>query len=322
MLTLKKRGKYWHITGSLHGQRIREATGATDKKIAETILAKRIGEVASGSTGIKTFSQAAEEYRRTGGDERFLDEVDAILGHLSLSEISQEIIDNAAAEHYGGYKRGPHAQLRPHAPSTIKRQFYIPVASVLHKAAELRWMPYMRIRTPKVKRPPPKWAEADWFEKLWAVCDPEMKRLTMFLLMTGCRIGECLALEWADVNLKEQSAFIRETKTGAYRTAYMPEMLVKTLGAAGEGKVFPYRDRRQVGYFLKIACDAAKIPYLSTHQLGSHTFATEMFKAGADSRTLVDTGRWKDRRSADHYTHTSVRESSRKADAIGKLFKK
>lgn len=315
----RERSPYWQITGSYQGIRLRETTGTPDKAQAEKILGKRIQEIDRLSVGKRTVADIIKSYRESGGEDRYLDDIEEVLGHMPLDTITQEDIDNAAREAYGGYRRGEKGKLRKHKPSTVRRQFYVPVAALLHYAAKARWMPYLEVELPKEKRPAPQWAEPEWFKKLWKTCDKDMKKLTMFLFLTGCRIQECLDLDYKDVNLRLGSAYVRETKTGEHRTVRLPPLLVKTLGK-GTGKVFRYKDRTQVRYFLKKACKEAGIPYMSTHKIGSHTYATMMRKhAGMDLQGLLKTGRWKSVQSASRYTHASLSEESLKADILAGL---
>lgn len=322
-ITKRRNSPYWQITGTYQGIRVRESTGTPDKNQAEKILGKRIQEIDRRATGRRSVADAINSYKEAGGEETYLEEIEEVLGHIALDVITQEDIDLGAREAYGGYKRGEKGRIRKHKSSTIKRQFYVPLAAVLHHAARQRWMPYLEIKLPKDTRPPPEWAEPGWYKALWKTCDKDMKRLTMFLLLTGCRIQECLDMDWNDVNLKEGWAFVGKTKTpGEYRTIRLPPELVKILKPKKTGKLFPYRDRTQVRYYLKKACKKAKIPYLSTHKIGSHTYGTLMRRyAGMDTQGLVATGRWKSRHSAERYVHASLSEESLKADILAKLFK-
>lgn len=175
---------------------------------------------------------------------------------------------------------------------------------------------------PAAERPAPEWAEPEWFAKLWPHCDPQLKALTTFLPFTGCRIQECLDLTWKDVSLREGWAYVRYTKNREHRTVYLPAPVLDTLRdiEAASGPVFDYSDRDHVRRCLKTACRNADIPYLSTHKIGSHTYATWMRRyAGMDARGLLATGRWKDQKSTYHYTHTTVSEEARKADVLTQI---
>lgn len=329
---VKRKGSpHWQIHGTYKGVRVRESTGTDDEDAARRIKLERERQILYGVTGEtgkgpgKTFADAIEAYLDKGGEDRYIGKINEIMGKTPLEDVTQGLIDQKAGEAYGEYKKGEKGTARKHRISTIKRQFYDPVAAVMHTAADLKWVPYMRIKRPKVSLPPPEWAEPEWFSKLWKVCGKDMKALTMFLCLTGCRIQECLDLSWDDVDLKRQAGFIRKTKTDAYRTVHLPPPLARALKGIrkrGKEKVFHmWGDQDSVHRALQKACKAAKIKYMSSHKIGSHTYATWLRRyAGMDSRGLMDTGRWASKEMADRYTHTDVSAESKKADILGKLF--
>lgn len=325
--TTKRAGSpHYQITGTYRGVRIRQTAGTTCYETAEkyrTYLERLIEENAyHADTREKTFADATEAYLNNGGEERFLERINEAIGPLPLNSINQEVIDNTAREIYGAYRKTENGKIYEHKSSTIKRQFYDPVAAVLHYAAELDWTPYRRVKKPKISPSAPEWAEPEYFTALWSVCDKEIKALTMFLCFTGCRIQECLDLEWNNVDLKHGKAFIPKTKTKTYRTVHLPKLLIASLRAIkASGRVFQltYDDVRRL---LKQACREAGIPYMSTHKIGSHTYATWMRRyAGVDARGLMDTGRWASLQMAERYTHTDVSAESKKADKLADLFK-
>ena len=83
---------------------------------------------------------------------------------------------------------------------------------------------------------------------------------------------------------------------------------------------YMYSSRFNVNNELKRTCEKAGIEYLSTHKVGSHTFATNLaLYANMDAKALTETGRWKDPKSTHHYTHYIRREQARKADALTQI---
>lgn len=322
---IKRNGSpHWQITGTLSGVRVRESTGTDSKDVAEKLRLRREREILEGTVSKSqyTVAHAVVEYVENGGENKYLDKVVEYLGRNSLSEITQELIDQAARKAYAGFRKGKRGKHRAYKKSTIRRQFYVPLAAVLHYAADIGWMHYRRVRMPKADRPPPEWAEPDYFEKLWPHCDDDLRALTTFLPFTGCRIQECLDLDWKDVNLKEQWAYIRYTKNKEHRTVYLPAPVMQALKKIrkDKGLVFAFIDRDHVRRRLIKATASADVPYMSTHKIGSHTYATWMRRyAGMDARGLVATGRWKDQKSAYHYTHTTVSEEARKADLLTQI---
>lgn len=277
--------------------------------------------------GYKTVSDAIVEYIENGGDGAFLGRVNEALGLIRLDEINQATIDQAARDAYPGYKRGKNGKPRIHSKATIKRQFYTPLASVLHHAHNIGWMPYIRVMMPKTERPAPKWADENWFESLFAHASDDLKRIVIFLTGTGCRISEVLNLAPGDVNAKAQEAYVRTTKNGEPRMVHLPEFVleqIKPLLEDNRDRVFyMYNSRHNVNADLERTAKKAKIEYLTTHKVGSHTYATSLARlAGMDAKALSATGRWKDPKSTYFYTHYLKSEQSRKADSLKVLFKK
>lgn len=328
-VTQREGSPYLQITGTFRGQRIRQSTGTADEETAQKIRIQIERDIIYGTIDNpdgKTVADAIEAYIDNGGEERYLEKINEVMGKFPLASVNQEVIDKCAREAYAGYKRTPEGKTYQHKKSTIKRQFYDPVAAVLHYAAQIDWVAYRRIKKPKITLPPPQWAEPEWFAKLWKSCDKHLKATTMFLAFTGSRINECLAMDWKFIDLKRKTAFIYLKKTKGYRTVHLPDALVASLKAIREskkeGQVFPYKDYHAFHWRLKLACKAAKIPFKSSHKIGSHTFATWLRRyTGMDGRGLVDTGRWKSQQMAERYTHTDVSAESKKVDAFGKLFK-
>ncbi|MCG8043258.1 MAG: tyrosine-type recombinase/integrase [Candidatus Thiodiazotropha endolucinida] len=328
MLTGPKRkgSPYWQITGTYCGVRVRESTQTDDRRIAEKIRVEREHEIqhAKGSEKQRTVSHAIVEYIENGGENKYLHLINEHLGQVPLDEVNQHSIDRAAREAYAAYRKGDNGKLRTYSKSTIKRQFYTPLASVLHYAHDIGWMPYLRIKMPKVDRPPPQWADKKWFEKFFKNASKELAAITTFLAGTGCRISETLNLKPNDVNLDEGWAYVRTTKNGEPRMVYLSEIVMNAIRPyveADEKAVFyMYNSRHNVNNDLKRTCDKAKIEYLSTHKVGSHTFATNLaLYANMDAKALTETGRWKDPKSTHHYTHYVTRDQAKKADALTQM---
>jgi integrase len=87
--------------------------------------------------------------------------------------------------------------------------------------------------------------EADALLAELAKTDPEAWEMALLSLHTGLRAGEIFSLCWGDIDPERGTLFIKDTKSGRNRFAYMTgpvrEMLLaKTPGKAGE-LVFPGR---------------------------------------------------------------------------------
>jgi integrase len=65
--------------------------------------------------------------------------------------------------------------------------------------------------------------------------------LALLSLFSGLRYGECLALTWADVDLENGLIFVKDTKTGRNRHAYIIAEIQDMLNRRQSGKIKPAR---------------------------------------------------------------------------------
>jgi integrase len=154
--------------------------------------------------------------------------------------------------------------------------------------------------------------DADEYAREWDLPD-----LSRFLLGTGVRIGEALAVSWREVDLKvgavniewhmvtiKRQGVVRVEHDKQHSTAelglpsWCVEMLrdrKKKVGMAGlMNPVFPhpatgkYRDHREVGKAIRAVREEAGYPWLTSHQLGRKTVATVLDEGGATAREVAD----------------------------------
>lgn len=159
-----------------------------------------------------------------------------------------------------------------------------------------------------------------WLERMEAdeiAARHDLPDLTRFMLSTGARIGECLAVSWAEVNVHDKTVAIdynltritgrglhrRRTKTAAgERTLRLPgwavDMLIRRGDAAGwSGPVFPshatrgrggsWRDPSNTSRSLRDARGRAGFDWVTSHVFRK-TVATVMDEAGMTAREIAD----------------------------------
>ena len=72
--------------------------------------------------------------------------------------------------------------------------------------------------------------------------DPELALLLRFLLYTGLRLGEALALRWEDLQFDESLAWVRRKKGGIASDVRLRADLCQAFGVlcppGGQGRVF------------------------------------------------------------------------------------
>ena len=189
LLKLIKRGRYWHLRGTVRGIVIRETTGCAEREDAEEVRVKREAETIErsihGASATATFIEAAVMYLEAGGEARFVEPLTTHFSMTKLGRIDQTAIDRAAKVIY------PDA-----APATHNRQVYTPMGAILHFAAERGLCDWRKIRRPKQPSGRVRWLEPDEAERLIDSCSTHLKPLATFLFYTGARLSEALYLDW------------------------------------------------------------------------------------------------------------------------------
>lgn len=303
-LKLYKRGKVWWISGTVHGQAVRESTRTHDKEVAEAIRVKREAGLVSdhvfGPKATRTFAQAVESYLKAGGDPRFIGTIETGLLHhfydKPLKDIQQNDLDEAARTLY------PTAQ-----PETRNRQCYTPFVAVWNHAVRNGWADvrqWQRPRKPKgtnvvriVKRRAGTFpVEYEHAAKFVAAMSPGPAMLMTALFYTGMRPIESFALTADEVDIKGRWITLMKTKTGEPRgipihSFLVPlfESLLKRNALAEDPRIFrtprgePYEAVESGGGGLKTAIQGARrrsgikdvAPYT-----GRHSCSTGLVVAG------------------------------------------
>lgn len=330
----------WSIRGSYLGVSVDRSTGTPRKALADKQLKLLEGKIERGEFPEKaaapvgkTFIAAAVSYMRAGGER---ENMGRLIGHFKetpISEIGQDEIDDAALILY------PIA-----TPATRNRKVYTPVSAVLHSAGL-----DIRVKRPKGAkgRLVTAFLSAEDAFAIIDAADAEDRSFGMllrFLLYTGCRIGEAMALRWEEVSFDQGLAYIGKSKNDDPRTVQLQGDLCDEMRAFAngvtQGRVFPFRR----GGGLKDRLTRAKLAVcgvkmkprkksetrldrrIPPHRLSwvgfhtfCHTWATWMRRyAKTDLQGLVATGRWRDPRSAARYAHVAAREEWGKVELLPK----
>lgn len=308
-LELKQhRNGIWYVHGTVtvwrsgrdHPVEVRKSTKCRDEAQADGVRRQIESSVAeqniTGREPSLTFNQAARQYVKNGGEERFLEKPKSRLGWMRVDEITQQMIDDEGQRAY------------PDNTATRRRQFHAPVIAVLKSAG---------IGT-AFKRPPDSKQRTIflWPEKAVQLVDrindsryrnPWSPALVTFLFGQGSRVGETLAIDGRDdISLPGRYAILRDTKNGRER---MVTLCNRTIAAAStipnlghRGPLFlrydgrPYTDRDDHGYQLKFWTRAAAEMELDVHEytphIARHSWATWFYSQTKDVVRLVKEGGW------------------------------
>lgn len=312
----------WTVRGTYLGIAVDRSAGTPKKPVADRELKKLEAAIERGEyppkpvqqTASATFLSAALKYLKNGGSRKGVKALIEHFGATPIEQIGQIEIDDAAIALY------PNC-----AASTRNRLVYTPVGAILHgsgvKITIQRPKGYKGSQKTLFMSPAEAFAIIDAANKL----DPEMGRLLSFLLYTGCRIGEALALTWDRVQIEQRTAYIETSKNGDPRTVKMTEPLCDLLKpfARDTGKVFRFHQGGHRNFiFLNAKVTACGLTAVKRPRRGQkmtvppyryawvtfhsfrHTWASWMRQyGGADLQGLVATGQWRDPRSAARYAH-------------------
>jgi integrase len=316
-----------------------KSSGTHQRSVARAILNDLKGKIERGEyppreskvqPSTPTFLSAAVAYLEAGRRPRYVARLIRHFGEKPLSEIDQAAIDAAAVALH------PSAQ-----PATRNTCVYTPIAAILHfNGIDIK------IRRPKGAKgrvvtdyltPADAFAIIDAAETI----DTELALLLKFLLYTGVRLGEALALNWNSVSLDERTARIRRSKNTDPRELLLRDDLSSALRAHQKpsGRVFRFH---QGGWLKELlvraklaACGLSaptrpkkgqrrrlppyRLSWVNFHSF-RHTWASWMRRyGGADLQALVATGNWRDLRSASRYAHAVARDEWKRVESLPAL---
>jgi integrase len=311
-LIAPRKGKtpYYAGRGVYLGVRVDRSTKTSKRAVALKIIAEWERQIERGEfaqPNEPTFAGAAAAYMKAGGERRFMKPLLEHFGETPLRTIDQSAIDAAAFALY------PNA-----SPATRNRQVHTPVGAVL-KLAGAR----IDLRRPRGSggNKATAWLWPEQAEKIFEEAEKingEFAALLIVLCYTGMRLSEALELTWNDVRLQDGFAYRPVTKNDEPRAIYLPPVAVAALAniTRGSRNVFKLRKSGHLYSLLRVAAIRAGVdlPVRTAFHIFRHTYATWMRRyGGLDTKGLVATGAWKDRKSADRYEHVVVSEEAQRA---------
>ncbi len=300
------------IRGTYLGRYVDRSAKTSKRAVAVKVLKGVERQIERGELaepGEPTFASAAAAYMKAGGERTYLKRLLEHFGDKSLRQIDQAEIENAAIALY------PNA-----SAATRNRSVYTPCSAVLRRGGIS-----LNLRRPKgaAGNKATAWLWPEQAEAIFAEAekiDQEFAALLIVLCYTGMRLSEALGLTWNDVRLQDGFAYVPDTKNDTPRGVFLPPVAVAVLANLPRGgdnsRVFRFVKSGHLYNLLKCAAFRAgvELPERSAFHVFRHTYATWMRRyAGLDTKGLVATGTWKDRKSADRYEHVVVTEEAKRA---------
>jgi integrase len=336
MLTIRRRGKNFHIRGTIRvGQEtriVKEHSCGTDRRDdADAYRSKLEEEIrheilhgGGGRTHTLTIADAGLTYiARPGGVQSYdlwrLDQINRTVGDRPIAQ---------AADAWTEFKRIRCGGL---SSATVQR-FKATFSAALHYIAAEQGFDAPKLpRGERVSNKRVRYLTDEQADRLVAAYASHVQPIAIMLRWQGVRIGEALRANWLHVNWKADAIFLPESKNGEPRTITMHRKTRAALhrlwvlrGSPTEGPVFltnrgePYRDPR--GYKVPSgspikkahgsACRRAGIPDFHVHDWRHH-WASHCVMAGIDLETIRQEGGWKSLRMVERYATVSAAHRAR-----------
>ncbi len=235
-----KRGRVYALRFRANGDRhyltLGTAEEGWDRRGAEEELQNVLADVRRGiwkpprpepvvvATEDPTFHEFASEWferhRPEWREKTIRDYEWAICGHLLpfFAEHRLTQITVAEVDRYKAAKLGEHRLAPAQINKTITR-----LAQIFDEAVEYEHLALdrnsARGRRRKLKAPKPRrsWVEPEQLPALLEAADEWFRPVVATLVGSGLRVGEAVALDWRDVNLRTGTITVRESKTDAGR---------------------------------------------------------------------------------------------------------
>ena len=197
--------------------------------------------------GSKSFAAAVLAYfeakPRTDATKKRYNRVLRALGDVKLSDIDQDTVIKLRDK-----------MMRPgHNPATVTREIINPLRAVMRLAAKRKWCDAPDFEVPREIEGRTLYLMPDEAERLIAAASPHLRPLLIFLIGTGARMGEAMALNWdersIDLTGRRVIFWADTTKGQKRRIAELPPRVVVALANLPhrEGPVFRRPDGQPYG---------------------------------------------------------------------------
>jgi integrase len=324
------------------GRQIRKSTGTSNKKLAEKIYHKVLGEIAErrwferlpGEE--KTFTEMIAKYLKEHSarnktpkshdrDRQLANHLIRFFGDSILTEITPRSISE-----YKVKRRDEGA-----SPRTINYELALMSHAFNLAIKEWEWLkdnPVRKVSREKVNNIIERWMTYEEEQKLLNASIEWLRPILILGIETGLRQDELLNLKWSNVDLFRKTLTILEQKNKGKDILPLSEKAMEVLKARAKVRsinndlVFFNRngnriDARDLLRAFYSATKKAKIENLRWHDATRHTFATRLVQAGVDLYTVQKLGRWKTTQMVMRYAHHYPESLRRGVEILDKVRK-
>lgn len=233
-----------------------------------------------------------------------------------LSELTREVIAEVGE-----------AKRKETSPSTANR-YLATVRAILRRAAlEWEWIdkaPFIRLYKEPKRRI--RWIEPEQVQTLINELPVHLQDLVIFSLCTGLRKRNVTELEWSQVDLKRNVAWIHADQAKARKSIHISlnvtamEVLNKQVGKHPV-RVFTYRGKPIIQVNTKAwykALKRAGIENFRWHDL-RHTWASWLTQKGVPLNVIQEMGAWESTEMVKRYAHLAPEQFRKHAMVVDEL---
>lgn len=222
------------------------------------------------------------------------------------------------------------------SPKTLRNAYRF-ITSVLTENGILA----KKITLPALENNTRQWLEPDQITKLIEYADNTPSALPVYLALHSLRRSEILALDWANIDLKndrinvrgavvqnEKHEFVKrkanKTKTSTRSIPIMiPELQVILASTPKDSRKGPVLNvaPHTIADQINAACERAGLPKVGTHGL-RHSFASLAYHLGMSELETMEIGGWADTQTMHKiYTHLASADRLKAENKMAQFFK-
>lgn len=327
-MSLYKRGKTWRISFTTpNGERVRRSAGTDDKAQAQELHDKLKAEswrVAKlGEKPAYTWDDAGYKYLIESQhkatheeDKRKMAWLQTFLRGVPLTAIDRDLISRIGD-----------AKAKEASPSTANRYLAL-IRAVLRRAAlEWEWIETVpRVRLFREPKRRVRYLSPEQFRALLGQLPAHQRAVVLFGALTGLRQANVLGLEWSQVDLERNTAWIHPDQAKARKAIRVPlsseaVLLLQQQVGKHPARVFTYRGqpiRWANTRAWREALKRAGIEDFRWHDL-RHTWASWLAQSGTPLNVLQELGGWETEAMVRRYAHLAPAQLVEHAERVAAM---
>lgn len=324
----RKNSTIWWIDITIDGKRIQRTSGTENKQQAQEFHDRLKTELWEqkrlGTKARRTWQEAAVRYAEEKAEKTTLNTdlshfrwLDAHLSDKYLDEINKDLIAEITKIRKLPYSipraKGPDRQIDP-KPATVNRTLEI-IRAVLRLARD-DWEWIDHIPTVKLLKEATRrisWITREKAEELLNALPSHSSEMMRFTLETGLRRANVTHLEWEQVDLERQTAWIHPDQAKAGKPIPVPlsdnaVAILQRWKGRNEKYVFVFEGKPVVQTATKTwrtACASVGLKNFRWHDL-RHTWASWHAQDGTPLNVLQELGGWESSEMVRRYAHLST----------------